>query len=124
MLRHITYEGIKGIIEAAEAKNEKSEGHGTFVQFTSADVEKILEGLPERQALVAKIEALGPEGVLELEALMWLGRGDAGRSFSENLEYARKSKDTHTADYIAEKSLSLPMYLTKGLETLRAASAG
>jgi hypothetical protein len=51
---------------------------------------------------------------MELEALMWTGRGDA--SFAQNLKYAYENRDAGTVDYIAEKSPALPDYIRAGLK--------
>ncbi|MGE8274102.1 DUF3775 domain-containing protein [Stenotrophomonas sp.] len=78
-------------------------------------------GMPLRNALQNRLAKLAPEALIELKALVWIGRGDAGR-YDAALSHAGQ----HTAgdvQYLAAKA-PLHKYLRKGVERLnrRAAS--
>ncbi|MEJ6002539.1 DUF3775 domain-containing protein [Paucibacter soli] len=67
-----------------------------------------------RKHLADTLASIPDKAVVELLALMWLGRGDSGTDFSEILEHARKDFDAHTRGYLAAKS-PLRSYIAKGL---------
>lgn len=72
-------------------------------------------GTPLRNALQNRLTKLDPEALVELKALMWIGRGDAGQ-----YDIALSHAGQHTAgdvQYLAAKA-PLHTYLRKGVEKL------
>jgi hypothetical protein len=117
MLKHLTKEDVFEVIELAEAYRGKDKPGFLHIPSSEADqlVKEILTGIPERKRLATKVESLRPSALLELQALMWLGRGDVAETFDGCLEYGKKNKSSGTVQYIVQTSGSLPEYLRRGL---------
>jgi hypothetical protein len=92
---------------------------GGVVRGKDIDFIKLLAVSPEERKLDALLNALSHDALMELEALMWAGRGDHNGSFADNLTSAQANKDDHAVHYIAEKSPALPTYLRAGLEAIK-----
>jgi hypothetical protein len=71
---------------------------------TNDDQREILEDYaddPTYVELVEAIEGLNEDGLIELVALVWLGRGDyEAAEWSEAMEAAREAHNERTADYL------------------------
>lgn len=62
------------------------------------------------------LHAVPDQAMIELQALVWTGRGDYDANFAENLDYSRTQFDSTSRDYLASKS-PLRQYIEKGLST-------
>ena len=68
--------------------------------------------------ITKKIESLNKDEIVELMALMWLGRGDdEGESFSFHRDFALSSVNDGSAEYISSKG-DLGDYLRDGMKLL------
>ena len=76
---------------------------------------KILDPTSQKTALIATIEALPRRQQIELQAVMWLGRGD----FNDFWRALRQSEENseHISTYLTEKT-SLAESLSDGLAKL------
>jgi uncharacterized protein YdcH (DUF465 family) len=75
-----------------------------------------------RQARIALrdcLNAIPDNAVIELQALMWFGRGDSGDTFPGVLDYSKTKFDHTSREYMASKS-PLRQYVEDGLRTSRA----
>jgi hypothetical protein len=77
--------------------------------------ERILNPTPEETALIEAIERLPKQQQIELQAVMWLGRGDFN-DFRKALKHSQE-KPEHISTYVTEKA-PLPQYLSDGLAKL------
>jgi hypothetical protein len=107
-LKHITSTKVREVIKAAHAANAS---RGALKNSGT------LEPTREVVALTEYIEALGPGGTAELEALMILGRGDLSGSAAEFALHRDQGclPEDQRVDYIAAKSPALPEYLETAL---------
>jgi hypothetical protein len=117
--KSLRVEDVKEIIRLTSSLNKTEPGGILRFPSKEADelVEKILNGpSPEYSALHGKIESLSQEALLELMALMWVGRD--GGDFKDQLEDAGKNSSEGDVVYITGKSLVLADYLKDGLEAV------
>lgn len=112
MLKAITLVKIQEIIQLAKAcyEDEESVDNDVTLEKGSSGFNSVNPKLLE---LEKAIENLGKEGMAELSAVMWVGRGEPG-TFSELYEHALEMHSDATSGYIAEK-MPLAMYLEDGL---------
>jgi len=136
-LKTLTIEQVNQIAADAEAvathwrAGHKALGIGSI--FTAADIDRAEKAgsydCPERARLEAAVLALSPEGLAELTALMYVGRGDwdgddpAEQNFVDHLHDARQAirGDAEHARYVLDKD-PLGEYLRSGLKKLGWAS--
>lgn len=113
-LTHLTAAHISKIFEKANARNALSVvvSDGWYEDAPGVtDSDNQAAWL----ALLDVLNSLSDEVVVELQALMWLGRGDAENSDLQFfLEYSKKQIDEGTRKYIAEKA-PLRQYVEIGL---------
>jgi hypothetical protein len=76
---------------------------------------KILQPTPEKTALIETIDALPKRQQIELQAVMWLGRGDFN-DFWNALKQSEGNPE-HISTYIADKT-SVAEFLSGGLAKL------
>jgi Protein of unknown function (DUF3775) len=76
----------------------------------------------DKQPLVRLLSSLSHDALMELMALMWIGRDGEGE-FDDVLEYAHKNSDGGNVSYIAEKWPALPTYLRDGLRVVSMATS-
>lgn len=106
----ISIEEIRKIIEMAHAANAADAARKHMPLG-----EQILNPTKEETALVEAVEALSDRQQIELQAVMWLGRGDF-TDFRKALKHSEE-KPQHISTYITEKT-PLPEYLSDGLKKL------
>lgn len=71
-----------------------------------------------REEILEEFEGLNEDELLELVALMWVGRGDADvESWAETLELARDRREGDTAEYLLGHPL-VADYWAEGLDKL------
>jgi hypothetical protein len=107
---NISIEQIRRIIDMAHAANAADAGRKHMPLE-----EQILNPTKEETALIEAIEALPQQEQIELQALMWLGRGDFS-DFRKALKHSEE-KPHHISTYVTEKT-PLPEYLSDGLKKL------
>lgn len=79
--------------------------HSTEASFQQARVE-----------LRDCLSAIPDAAMIELQGLMWFGRGDAGSEFSEVLDFSKTQFNHSSREYMATKS-PLRQYVERGLST-------
>lgn len=68
------------------------------------------------RGLVATLESLSNDAMVELQALMWIGRGDdVADDISEVIDYSRSCFDDSSRGYISGKA-PLRTYIADGIE--------
>jgi hypothetical protein len=118
MLANLKYQDIEAIIGACDALRVGS--GAAFDTVRDSYGGEAGDMAAEHYRLQALIEGLAEDALMELEALMWTGRHDGGRSFGENLFYAHRNKNAGVASYPANSWMTLPKYLREGLSTFKA----
>jgi len=91
-----------------------------ITNLSDVPLDEILRSKPEEVALGDEISSLGRDEIIELAALMWLGRGAGGEipnDWDNLISHAEEMYDDSTASYITEK-VPLAEYLTNGLRKL------
>jgi hypothetical protein len=108
--------GVRGIVGPSDKVKEMLQ------HLTEPEVHAIIKEAAEydrahpTDALSDAITRLSDDARMELVALMWLGRGDAGDNFADHLKEARRNP--HPVGYIWAKWPNLPRYLRDGLKKL------
>jgi hypothetical protein len=117
MLKSLTLDEINAIISAAKALNAKHPASETGIFASEITTEEIEAYSEDEEPLVGLLSALSHDALMELMALMWIGR-DFDGDFNDALKYARENSDAGNVPYIAEKSPALPTYLRNGLQMI------
>lgn len=118
---------VERVIDLAERINATSDNldslHGIDKEFGISYFDnEVRDRMKERnipeEVLEKFLENLPKRTVLEIRAIMYVGRGDG--TFLEMRDHLQG--DDHEANIlsIVEKHISLPMYLRKGLESMGA----
>lgn len=111
------------IIFKAREFNEKVDLGGGDTGSNPSDDQfvEILEDYPDDptyQELMAALEELNEDEMIDLVALTWLGRGDYSRTeWEDALKQARESRNEHSADYLVGTPM-LGDLLEEGLAAL------
>jgi hypothetical protein len=117
MLQHLKQSEISEIITAAEGRNDAEHSPSADVFQEAANV--IERSGPERKALENVVRSLRPEARLELMALIWFGHRDSDEGdFAAHLAHAKRNSSEDDVNYIARRSLGLPILLRAGMERL------
>ncbi|MFC4725751.1 DUF3775 domain-containing protein [Glycocaulis abyssi] len=120
-LSHLSDPKVHNIIDLAQKMNAAFPPSKDGIDPFSPEAKQKLGAYissPEHQALVNYIANLSKDELVELTALIWLGRGD-GDDFDGLIEHAGRSRGPGDVDYIVEKSPSLPTYLSAGLRLIK-----
>ena len=128
MLIHLTKEKICRICTHAAAKTAAAAGvsgpGATSLPSKRVDdpIDAILDRyIEEHLALLEAISSLDKNELVELMALMWLGRGDISRNPSDFrffLEKAHRDANLDISPYHIASQVSLEMFLRNGLQYL------
>jgi hypothetical protein len=122
MPKSLTLDEINVVIRAAEALNAKHPPSETGIVASEITAEEIEAYSEDEAPLVERLSALSHDALMELMALMWIGR-DFDGDFNDALAYAHENSDAGNVPYIAEKSPALPTYLRNGLQRGRISGA-
>ena len=117
MLKSLTLDEINAIIRAARVLNAKHSPSETGIDASAITTEEIEAYNEDEAPLVGLLSALSHDALMELMALMWIGR-DFDGDFNDALSYAHENSDSGSVPYIAEKSSALPIYLRNGLQMI------
>jgi len=117
MLKFLTLDEINAIIRAAAALNAKHPSSETGIDASEITAEEIEAFSEDEEPLVGLLSALSHNALMELMALMWIGR-DFDGDFDDALAYAHKNSDSGNVPYIADKSPAPPTYLRNGLQMI------
>lgn len=71
----------------------------------------------QRLELLDVLDGISDEGIKELLALMWFGRGEMS-SYADSINYARTAFDAQSRDYLASKA-PLRAYVEQGISMMR-----
>ena len=97
-------------VDEESGSNASDDGEVAILESTSDN--------PTREELVAAINGLNEDELIEILALMWLGRGDFTKEeWPSALRLAHQRRDRREAEYLASTPL-LPDYLEEGLSAL------
>jgi Protein of unknown function (DUF3775) len=123
----LTAADVRDIIYLAEACNRESAGKmrdldGSGV-YTFSQLAKVglLERTDAEEAVESRIGALKKPALLELMALVWIGRERVAVNadhWRAHLANARRIHNEGSVSYIAEKSPALPKYLAAGMRLI------
>ncbi|MDP1681706.1 MAG: DnaB-like helicase C-terminal domain-containing protein [Burkholderiales bacterium] len=112
---------VAKIIELAERCYIDSSGDKTRTKVEDeAFLDELFRPSPAYEALLAAIKQLTQTDIIQLQALMWLGRGAGGETaedWSALLDNSGLQLEERTPEYIAEKA-PLAKYLRNGLAKL------
>ena len=113
-LKYLTATHLSSVFAKADAKNNLSVV-GPDGSYQDAPGVTSSDHRAAHLALVDSLNALPDEAVMELEALMWLGRRDIeGADLPFLIDYSKKKFEKATRQYIAEKR-PLRQYVEAGL---------
>ncbi len=74
---------------------------------------------PNKVELERAIDSLSKDELMELMALMWVGRGNYDRgTWQVALDHAKKTSNSESSRYVSGKSPVLAKYLERGLAAL------
>jgi hypothetical protein len=121
MFEYLTELEVEAVIAAAERNNAAHPPSKSGI-WLDEGLELIERPDPLGKALKQTIQAMSPGARQELMALVWYGRGDSidrDSDFATLFAEAKIASNKDDAEYIAEKSASLPMYLRRGLDRLK-----
>lgn len=110
---------VGDIIRLADACNPNNHEE-TIVSLADFSAEDLLSVSSEEKALMDKVAVLSRPEIIELCALMWLGRGAGGEVAEDWDTLISEASDQHAdsmVDYITAKS-PLAEYLRAGLRKL------
>lgn len=118
-LQYLDTAPVYEIIQAAEACYP-TDRRPVFVLPELSEGEELTSRDPRYDQLLDRLHALTDEQLMELRALMWLGRGNGGETannWPDVLRQAEEQVDQHSPHYLADKP-PLGQYLRAGLERL------
>ncbi|MDO8864197.1 DUF3775 domain-containing protein [Haliea sp. E1-2-M8] len=118
-MKTLKYSEVQEVIRLADACYPPSE-QVQALELGSINAELLLQVRPEEEALTQRLRSLEDGALVELCALMWLGRGAGGEQASDweaLVADAELQNDKYMASYIAEKA-PLAEYLRDGLAEL------
>jgi len=97
-------------VDEESGSNPSDDGDVSILESTADN--------PTREELIAAIEGLNEDELIEILALMWLGRGDYSKEeWRSGLRLAQQRRDRREAEYLAGTPL-LADYLEEGLAQL------
>lgn len=113
--QHLTRDQVNRVLDACEAV----ENSRTITSLSTDDHTPAYTSASHDTAckqLSATLASIPDPAFVELQALVWCGRGDFNGNLGENLDYSRTRFDSTTRDYLASKS-PLREYIVKGMQT-------
>lgn len=121
-LEHLTAAHVNSVVAACDALQAE------YVTADSGIVERSPNSTAETYKaatsnLSAALQAVPDQAMIELQALVWTGRGDNEANFAENLDYSKTKLDSTSRDYLASKG-PLKQYIEKGLSASGAVLSG
>lgn len=102
-LQHLSIDHVTSVLYACEAVENapRAASFGTDIK-SSPLFSRSYEVATEH--LLNVLTAIPDMAIIELQALVWAGRGNFDGNLSENLDYSRTRFDSTTRDYLASKN--------------------
>jgi len=113
--QHLTRDQVTRVLDACEAV----ENSHTIKSLSMADESSSHTSASHDTAckqLSATLASIPDPAIIELQALVWTGRGDFNGNLGENLDYSKTRFDSTTCEYLASKT-PLKEYIENGLRT-------